>query len=535
MAPTVLLALLLAVPFFWRLDAEEFHGDKSHWISSGQQALALLAAGDLDAAQWRDEFYFYSQPQLGKVLIGLALARAGIAGPGPIYDYDWQRRPAENRAAGRVPSPPALLAGRSAGAVAGWLACLALWGLGAALHPRPGRSLRSLNSGTAAALLLASHPLWLANSRRAGLDAPALALGLLTALAVVLAVRRWPGASAGGVAGAVALGGLLLAGVLAGLAAGTKYVALLAFPAAAVPLLAAAGRAVRLQRGRAPLLVAALGAALLAGVTFWATNPALYRDPAGGLRASLDFLTAQAQDMRGQSPVFRYRPLVAVEVLDRTVWPVGFPAVTDETLPEPLSPGSYGAPVVALGALGALLVLLSRPADSRPALLAAAVWTALVYLALVWSVPIWWERWHLPLVLPLCLLAGLGLAALARGSALVALVPAGAQYVAALAMGPSYLGNGFGALLGTPVGLAVHLLALTWLLVHFWAQARSEGNWRQRWQAALQRGELGVGTSGRPATGSCASASSAAAELRRARTSPATRIPRESSSTPPAT
>jgi hypothetical protein len=349
----------------------------------------------------------------------------------------------------------------------------------------------------------------------------------------VLAVRRWPAASARGVAGPGGL--LLLAGVLAGLAAGTKYVALLAFPAAAVSLLAAAGRALRLRRGRAPLLVAALGAALLAGVTFWATNPALYRDPAGGLRASLDFLTVQAQDMRWQSPVFRYRPLVAVEVLDRTVWPLGFPAVTDETLPEPLSPGSYGAPVVALGALVALLVLLSRPAERRPALPAAAVWTALVYLALVWSVPIWWERWHLPLVLPLCLLAGLGLAALARGSVLVALVPAGAQYVAALAMGPSYLGNGFGALLGTPVGLAAHLLALTWLLVHFWAQARSEANWRQRWQTALQRGELGVGTSGQPATGSCASASSAAAESRRERTSPATRIPRESSSTPPAT
>jgi hypothetical protein len=402
-----------------------------------------------------------------------------------------------------VRAPRGGRAGRSAGAVAGWLACLALWGLGAALYPIPSRARRARDtgppprpppapggpgrrgrtlppvsgavgsvSGAAAALLLASHPLWLANSRRAGLDAPALALGLLAALLAVLAVRRWPGDAARGGPG---VGG---------------------------------------RR---------------------ATNPALYRDPAGGLRASLDFLTVQARDMRWQSPVFRYRPLVAVEVLDRTVWPLGFPAVTDETLPEPLSPGSYGAPVVALGALGALLVLLSRPADRRPALLAAAAWTALVYLALVWSVPIWWERWHLPLVLPLCLLAGLGLAALARGSLLVALVPAGAQYVAALAMGPSYLGNGFGALLGTPVGLAAHLLALTWLLVHFWAQARSEGNWRQRWQTAPQRGELGVGASGQPATGSCASASSAAAESRRERTSPVTRIPRESSSTPPAT
>jgi hypothetical protein len=200
--------------------------------------------------------------------------------------------------------------------------------------------------------------------------------------------------------------------------------------------------------------------------------------------------------------------------------------------------------VVAIAALAGLAYLI-RPGDRRPALLTAAAWTALVYLALVWSVPIWWERWHLPLVLPLCLLAGLGLAALAGGRARVALVPAAAQYVAALAMGPSYLGNGFGALLGTPAGVAAHALAATWLLVHFWAQAGTEAragagvlapaeiNWRQRWQTALLRGERGA--SDRPATGSCASASSAPAESRRGRTSPATSKPRESSSSPPAT
>jgi hypothetical protein len=532
----LLFASLLALPFFWRLEAEEFHGDESHWISSGQQALALLAAGDASSPQWHEEFYFYSQPQLGKVLIGLALAGAGIAGPTAIYDYDWQLRPAENRAAGRVPPPPAVLAGRTAGAFAGWAACLALWGLGAAF----GAPL----AGAAGALLLASQPLWLANARRAGLDAPALALGLLAALVAVLALRRWRAAGAGPGAGGVA--GVLAAGVLAGLAVGTKYVSLLALPAATVTLVAAGASAVRARRSRGVLLGALLGSAVLAGLTFWATNPALYRDPAGGLRVSLDFLTVQAEGMRWQSPVFRYRPLVAVEVLDRTVWPLGFPAVTDQTLPEPLSPGSYGTPVVAIAALAGLGYLF-RPGTRRPALLSAAVWTALVYLALVWSVPIWWERWHLPLVPPLCLLAGLGLAALARGRARVALVPAAAQYVAALAMGPSYLGNGFGALLGTPAGVAAHVLAATWLLVHFWAQAktrtearsgagvlaRTEINWRQRWQTALLRGERGA--SDRPVTGSCASASSAPAGSRRARTSPATRIPRESSSSPPAT
>ena len=183
---------------------------------------------------------------------------------------------------------------------------------------------------------------------------------------------------------------------------------------------------------------------------------------------------------------------------------------------------------MALGALAGLLAL-TRPAsgvpgapprcrsdslpDSRSATapgarlphLTAAVWTGVVYLALVSSVPIWWERWHLPLVLPLCLLAGLGLAWLGRGSPALILLPAVAQLIAALAMGPSYLGRGFGALLGTPLGAAVQVLALTVLLVHFcagsarlaWGQQRPApysrpgraryANWRDRWQRQRAR------------------------------------------------
>ena len=421
------------------------------------------------------------------MLIGLALRGAGIWGPSAVYDYDWQLRPAENRAAGRVPAPAAIVAGRIVGATAGWVACLALWGLGGALQRDQGGTRRDAHVGTtrwthlggggvasragaAGALLLASHPLWLANARRAGLDAPALALGLLAALLAVWALRRR--------APPAPLLPLLLAGALAGLAVGTKYVALLALPAALVPFAAALRGAS--GRARGALLVGAPLSLLVAGMVFWATNPALYPDPPGGLRVSLDFLTTQAAGMRWRSPVFQYPALVAVEVIDRAVWPLGFPAVVDQTLPEPLRPGSYGTPAVALGALAGLLAL-ARPAaprsDSRSATapgarlphLTAAVWTGVVYLALVCSVPIWWERWHLPLVLPLCLLAGLGLAWLGRGNPALILLPAVAQLIAALAMGPSYLGRGFGALLGTPLGAGVQVLALTVLLVHFCA------------------------------------------------------------------
>jgi hypothetical protein len=107
-----------------------------------------------------------------------------------------------------------------------------------------------------------------------------------------------------------------------------------------------------------------------------------------------------------------------------------------------------------------------------------------VYLALVSSVPIWWERWHLPLVLPLCLLAGLGLAWLGRGSLALTLLPAAAQLIAALAMGPSYLGRGFGALLGTPLGAGLQVLALTVLFVHFCAGSARLAGGDRIWKRA---------------------------------------------------
>jgi len=96
-----------------------------------------------------------------------------------------------------------------------------------------------------------------------------------------------------------------------------------------------------------------------------------------------------------------------------------------------------------------------------------AVWALVVYVALVLSLPTWWERWHLPLVLPLTLLAGAGLCALPRGRWWLspALALAGAQYVGALALLPSYLGKGFGQLVMQPLGAVAHVAALAYALV----------------------------------------------------------------------
>jgi 4-amino-4-deoxy-L-arabinose transferase-like glycosyltransferase len=449
------------LPIFWRLGDEEFHGDESHWTTSGQQAFYLLASGRVFDPQWRDEFYLYSQPQVGKLLIGASLAAAGHRGPARIYDYDWEITPAQNRQAGRVPPPDAVLVARLPGAIAGWLACLLLWRLAAGLGaPR---------AGVFAALLLASHPLWLANARRAGMDTVALGLGLAGVWAVMKA--------AGGRDRALVTW-FVLAGLCFGLGAGTKYVAALAVPAAvAVSVLALRRNARAVLVGGAAALAVALG-------VFYGANPTFYERPLPQFKVTLDFLSIQAEGMRQTMPLFRSPPLVAAEIVDRAIWPTRFPPVRDLSLPEPLVPGSYGTPIVALGAAIALVFGAAHwhRADNgyQRALGVAVCWAAVVFALLALSVPTWWERWHLPLIPPLCLLAGVGLqllggaitrapprvpGVLARLARAAPWLLVGSQYLGALAVEPSFLGKGFGALVLTPVGAAAHLGALAATLI----------------------------------------------------------------------
>jgi 4-amino-4-deoxy-L-arabinose transferase-like glycosyltransferase len=477
------IAAALALPFFWRLDAEEFHGDESHWTSSGRQAFFLATSGRLDDPQWRDEFYFYSQPQVGKLLIGAAQALGGYRGSSPVYDYDWQLVFDQNRIAGRVPAPGALLAARVPSATAGWLGCLLLWALATQLGIP--------TVGPLAAVLLASHPLWLANSRRAGLDTPALCLGLASAFAMLCASRPLLKPSRAGAIDellsfraqrgisadarsklAIQIARLawwLLAGALLGLAAGTKYVGLLAVVAAAPPLL---WRLVALRCWS--ILPGVALATVVFCLVFFRTNPALYQDPITEVRVSIGFLADQAEGMRLAFPEFRSPVWVAAEIVDRAIWPAGGPHILDRTLPEPLRPGTYGTPIVALGAVIALVALTRRDRFPRlrlPGTVFAGLWSAGVFLLLAESVPTWWERWHLPLVPPLVLLAAAGLASL--GQARLAWALSGAQLVSAVAMEPSFLGRGFGALVTTPAGAIAHLGALAYTLVTLVLLARA--------------------------------------------------------------
>ena len=451
----IVIGFVLAFPYFFDLGAEEFHGDETHWTTSSQEAYRLVGFGELFDTEWTDEFYFRSQPQVGKLLIGVTLAAFGLTSDRKLDDegvplrqvreYDWQLSPQVNAVAGNVPEKLTLTVGRLPGALAGWLTALMIWwaarraGLGTA--------------GLVAAVLLSSHPLWLAHARRVGMDALSLMFGLSCGLLVIhgslMRSRSWLTWVGAGLVGAFAVG--------------TKYTGAYTALAGIVPLAYAFRRG---PTGPRAMVIAGLPlAASVAATVFIALNPSLYPHPVRGIAESIEFFQTQSAHMRATYPVFSDPLLVALEIVDRAIWWTGYPEVTDTTMPHALRPGSYGTPIVAIAAAVALLGLVARDAW-RPRY-ASTRWRILVTVALGWfattfvflaaSLPIWWERWHLALIPPLCLLAGAGLA---LAGPRVGAVVAFCQYVAALSIGPSYLNHGFETLVTLPWSVGAHLIAV---------------------------------------------------------------------------
>lgn len=475
MALVFLFAALLFIPYVWRLSDEEFHGDETHWLTSSQVAYSLVTSGAWDDPQWHTQFYFYTQPQIGKLLIGAVLSLDGMRGMRDIVEYDWIRSPEENRLSGAVPSASDLVVGRRVGAVAGWIGSLLLWRLGVLLG--------SIHSGILGATLLAFHPLWLANSRRVGMDTLAITLGLVaSAVLIQMLVRE-----------KLSFRGMLLFGLLAGMTLSTKYTGAFGL-IASLALLGPAVRVWPVREWPGVALAArkwflALATAL---VTVYATNPAWYFAPIEGVRTSLGFFQDQASAMRETYPVFRSTLLTAAEIVDRVVVPTGFPMILDTTMmrteddrSRTLSPGSYGTPVVAVGLLTGIGILFLRRRGTgsvRRVAIVAGVWSGTAFIALTISLPIWWERWHLGIVPALCLFAGAGLCAC--GARVVASA-AVAQVVSTILTGPSYLNHGFDSMLASPVSEGLHLLAIGMIVVSTFRLTDRFAEARARWRARL--------------------------------------------------
>lgn len=420
-----------------RLDSTEQHVDEGWWLTSGKVSWDLLVRHRrADHAVWTHFMSSWgsANPQLGKLLIGASLHAFTALPPVPLVsadgrrelspdevvvaaaaqmgfrpDYDFHRSIEENRAAGRVPPPRFLAAGRRGVFAVSLVAGALFWWLA-----------RSLAGEVAAAIALAlwlTHPAIADHSVRAMIDLPALAgtlFGLIGAVAVVRHGRLGRGALVALVVSALgfALGVATKLNVLATLA-GALLVALgwTVHDALGPP----PGRG---ERRRPVAWLWALALVALPIVVTFASNPMLWTHPWTPIdhepdRFSLLFSLGRTIETY-ESP---YRlPTLADRV-----------AVTARFLTVGAGDGERGArlPLEALLFVGGVVAAAARLA--APGLRVAAARGPLAFAVVsfvAWTITIAWlpfsfERFFLPLLPAYTLAAAWGATVLARQAAAV--------------------------------------------------------------------------------------------------------------------
>lgn len=305
-------SLDFGLPYLFRPDEEVMIGRSVH----------IVLDGSLDPL-------FYNYPPLAFYLFSGAVAAAGLVPGHPLGP------------ATQVDPTAAYLAGRALSALSFAASVAFVFATGSALFGRAG--------GFAAAICLALGPLAVREAHFATIDGIAMALVAAATWAGLRAQRRR---------------GLLLAGVLSGLAAATRYTSgLVVVVPLVVALYAAEDRPARVGA------VAAGSAVPFAAVMALGGHPVEYLQ-------GLLFLGGRASQDYGTPIGLVYHPTVS--------------------LPYGLGFGAY-----ALTLAGAVLALVRR----RPADVALLAYLAASMLVIGFSHEVFW-RYLLPLLPALCLLAG---------------------------------------------------------------------------------------------------------------------------------
>lgn len=246
--------ILLGATFFVGLASEPHFVDESAYVSQAYFG-DLFVTGDHDSLMWF-EYAAYDLPPLTKYLVWAGLVAGGDARPGPVAMRSWYADTSK-----RFETPESLTHARVPIALCGLITVIAV---GHLTH-----RWRGLTAALLAMTLLTVHPLFRTHARRAMADVPT-EMGVAVALALVLGAifegrRTWVRAAG--------------AGLFAGLAASSKLNGLLAGIVIVAWAGMAAGRTKALSVGFAAL------AALIGAIVFLLLNPFLYADPKG-LKAS---------------------------------------------------------------------------------------------------------------------------------------------------------------------------------------------------------------------------------------------------------
>jgi hypothetical protein len=390
LVPLLLFALSLSVNLA-HVATTEFHPDETRWINRAHYLTDLV---DPFGPTWEDQYLTRGQPPLGSYLMGLGLLLQGRdTDTNGVWDFtygaDW------NTISGAMPEPDDLAAARRTNAVVGAITVVVVFLIGNAIA--------GLVAGTAGGLLLALHPLhiWIASQALSD-----QLLILLVALALLTALRLGQSPSRGK---ALALG------ILLGLGGATKLSPmLLAFPLAfygiALLALAEMGWVSRAKaRSLAPLLIVQ---PVIALATFVISYPYLWPAP---VRRTWNLFQLRTQEMQEQSAAW---PKVGIsspfEALDRIYQRLTWQFSTTGNLAEAvlrwigIDTNVWGIelPLAILGGVVLALLVIRRGLTSGTALMA---WLGAGQVAaIVIGMKVDFYRYHLPIVLAACILAGLG-------------------------------------------------------------------------------------------------------------------------------
>lgn len=405
-AVPVLVAIVLFIVAFAHLehdvDSTAFHPDESRWLNRAHYLEDLL---DPFGPTWNDQYLTRGQPPMGSYVMGLGLlAQGSDLDTNRAWEY---RRGGEwNVANGMYPTPEDLRTGRMTNVFIGSLAVVVTF---FAI-----RLLSNTFGGIVGALILTFHPLQSWHNRLALADTTlTLTLSLLV-LMLILLMRRpsWFRA--------------LAVGILIGVGGANKLTPIaLSFVIAGVGVLLLGWTIYRNSRDRLAgepwytvipgtqhvtwMLIAAPASA---GATFVAVYPYLWKSP---IERTMLLLGFRQNEMENQARLY---PRFAVETTGEAIqktwdslagrwsaaeWMVGELGATD--LAERLAPVD-----VVLAIIGTVLLIslaVQMPIKSGHLIVTLVLLVQVVTIILAMRTD--FERYYLPIVLSIAILAGCGL------------------------------------------------------------------------------------------------------------------------------
>jgi len=405
---TLLVLIVVVFPLYLaNLREHPFHGDENGWMVDSKYFTLFFLDRDFRDPLW-DDYLAYNQPPVAKYVVGAALYFSGFEeelrsiGEMPLWDFfrseEW------NEMRGAMPPAEMLVAARTAMALMGAATCLLLYGAGRLVFGRL--------TGILSCLLLAVNPLMRLCCRRAMSDAPYLFFLTGCLLALICHRRALERARS-----LQAVWWSAMAGIGAGLAFGTKLTG-----AVMLGVLGLDTCTVLIKRGSLlwrgghrgksfgrhlvrdkTIRIAVLGCFLAVFVSltvFVALNPFLYKSPFKRMPWMFAHRLRASQLQQEHFGVGLTSPVERVVHIWRRVFMPGEWVVLGNWFRLPVEPFLFA------GGIGLALRNVARSVKRRETPspeTTVLIWTAASFGASCMTLPLDWERYYLPLVLPVVL------------------------------------------------------------------------------------------------------------------------------------